>query len=485
MKNKLRTLVIIMLLILAFSFTASYAKEEKVTLDFSGADLVYVIKMIAKQCDCDVVIESSVKGTVNMYLKDVPLADALGVILKTAGYDYKKIDNLIIVAPPKNLAKIASNLYSGGGADTYQVIMLENANCAQIIETLRSAVPGVNLKTDDRINAIIVNGSVGAIKRIKSLISKLDVPATGSFSPDVQEKIFDLKYAKAEDIDANIKALLPGLDYQLDKRTNSLVVRGTKQIFDKVIEYLSKIDTPLQQVSLEVKILSLDKTAQSNVGMNFAAQGGSSSSFTTTFSEVFNNQYSAPTGYQAPPANIDLRFGSFFPFVRSPISIRYVLEALIQTGAAEIVANPTLTTLSGKEATLESSRIYNAPSYDSRTGAYTPRPEPVGVTVKITPTITEDGFIVLSLNPALSDLIRVINNYPYTNKRSVEIMVRVKDGEPVVVGGLRRKATTQTVNKVPLLGDMPIFGGMFKGTAVTKIDNEFIIIVIPRIIPKT
>jgi len=484
MKNKLRMSAIILLFIFMFSFTASYAKEDKVTLDFSGADLVYVIKMIAKQCNCDVVIESSVKGTVNMYLKDVPLADALGVILKTAGYDYKKVDNLIIVAPPASLSKIASNLYSGGGADTYQVIMLENANAAQIIETLRSAVPGVNLKTDDRINAIVVNGSVGAIKRIKNLISKLDVPATGSFSPEVQTKIFDLKYAKAEDIDANIKTLLPGLDYQVDKRTNSLVIRGTKQIFDKVAEHLAKIDTPLQQISLEVKILSLNKTAQSNIGTNFTAQN--SSSFSTTFSEVFNNQWTTPPGYVTPPANIDFRFGSLFPFVRSPIAINYALDALIQNGAAEIVANPTLTTIDGKEANLVSSRKFRYVQYDSRTGQYTVGSVDVGVTVKITPVITEDGYVVVNIKPELSDFISLVASlYPYTNQRSADITVRVKDGEPVVIGGLRRKALTKTVSKIPLLGDLPVFGGMFKGTAITKADNEVVIIVTPRILSKT
>lgn len=484
MKNKLRLIAVITLLMLAFLFTPSYAKEDKVTLDFSGADLVYVIKMIAKQCNCDCVIESSVKGTVNMYLKDVPLGDALGVILKTMGYDYKRVDNLIVVAPPKELAKIASNLYSGGGADTYQVIMLENANSSQIIETLISAVPGVSLKADERMNAVVVKGSAGAIKRVKDLISKLDVPATGAFSPEVQTKVFDLKYVKAEEIDPQIKSLLPGLDYQIDKRTNSLVVRGTKQIFDKVTEYLAKIDTALRQVSLEVRVLSLNKSASSTVGPIFGT-GGTSASITTTFSEVFNNQWGATKGYQAPPTYIDFRFGSFFPFVRTPIALTYVLGALINTGAAEIVANPTVTTLNGKEANIVSSRKFRYPKYDSRTGQYTVESVDVGVEVKMLPTITEDGYIVLNVKPTLSDFIALVSGlFPWTNQREAEITVRIKDGEPVVIGGLRRKQITKTVNKIPLLGDMPIFGTMFKGTVTSKTDNEVVIIIIPRILPK-
>ncbi|MFH1453673.1 MAG: secretin N-terminal domain-containing protein [Armatimonadota bacterium] len=483
---KLTITAVLFLMIICIAVPKVYAQEKTIKLlDFSGADLVDVIKLVAKECKYDCVIASSVQGKVNMHLKNVPLSVALGVILKTAGYDYRIVDDLIVVALPKELPQIASNLYSGGGADAYQVIMLEQANCNQIVETLRAAVPGISLSVDERVNAIVANGSVGAIKRVKDLIAKLDVPAINVFTPDVQTKVISLKYAQVKDIESQLQILMAGLDYQADERTNSLVVRGTKQVFDALQSYLDKTDIPLEQVALEVKVLVLSKTAQANIGANFST-GGTSTSITTTIQEVFNNQWSATPGYQAPPTNIELRFGQFFPFVRSPISMNYAMDALVQRGIAEIVANPTVTTLSGKEADLISSRKFRYVKYDSRTGEYSVDSVDVGVTVKVTPTITSDGYVVVNVKPEISDFISLVANlYPYTNERSADITVRVKDGEPIIIGGLRRKAYTNTVNKIPLLGDLPIVGSFFKGKAVTKADNEVVIIVTPRIIAKT
>lgn len=453
----------------------SYAKEKTVTLDFSGADLVQVIKLIAKESKCDCVIESSVTGTVNMHLKDVPLSVALGVILKTAGYDYKKVDNLIIVAAPKNLSKIASGLYSGGGADTYQVIMLEHANAAQIIETLQGAVPGVAITADNRINAVIVNGSVGAIRRVKDLVSKLDVPASNTFAPDVQTKIFDLSYAKVEDVEPQIKSFLSGLNYQIDKRTNSFVVIGTKQIFDKFQNFLSTVDTPLQQVALEVKVLSLSNSNKLSTGSN-----APDTTITTALQEVVNTG----AGY-ALPTYVDLRFGGVFPFARTPISVNYILSSLVDTQQAEIIANPTVSTLNGKEAKLVSSVRYNILSYDSRSGQYTTMTVDVGITITVTPSITEDGFVVMKIKPEVSDLKSLVaQQFPWTNVRNAEMTIRVKDGEPVVIGGLRKRNLLQTNKKVPFIGDIPVLGEMFKYKEISKRDDELVIMVIPRILPK-
>lgn len=454
---------------------AAYAKEKTVTLDFSGADLVQVIKLIAKESKCDCVIESSVTGTVNMRIKDVPLSVALGVILKTAGFDYKKVGNLIVVATPKNLSKIASGLYSGGGAEVYQVIMLEHANAAQIIETLQGASPGTAITTDERINAVIVNGSVGAIRRIKDLVSKLDVPASNTFAPDVQTKVFDMRYAKAEDLESQIKSFLPGLKYQIDKRTNSFAVIGTKQIFDKFQGYLSTVDIPLQQVVLEVKILSLTTRNTLTTGSN-----APSTSITTTLQEV---GWNAVTGYAAT-TYVDLRFGGIFPFVRTPMSIAYIIYSLIEKSEAEIIANPTISTVSGKEAKITSARVYNNAQQDPRTGTYTTVSYDVGVDVTVTPTVTDDGFVVLKVKPEVSDLINMVQTFPWTNTRTAEITVRVKDGEPVVIGGLHRKNVARTDNKVPLIGDIPIVGEMFKYKKLENRDEECVIMVIPRILPK-
>lgn len=479
--NKLKNVLACLIVFGILLSGGAFAKEKTVNLDLVDANLVDVIKLFGKDANCDVVIDSAVKGSVNMKLKDVPFETALGVIVKVAGFDYRKIGNLIIVSTPQKINEISSKVSTPTGVTATQVIPLEYAAPKEVLATVNANFPGVEVTADEKLNALIVKSSAGAIKEIKNLVAKLDIASPEIDVPEIKTKMVELKYTDTDKIKPQLDSLMPGLNYSVDKRLNALIVKGTEVTFGKLENYLKQVDVPLDQVSLEVKVVALYTSGSKTVGVTNWSGNTAFGQFSTTLQEA---QWSA-AGYTAPPTYMDIRLGGLFPFVRSPISVFYALQAAITKGEGETIANPNITTLSGKKADISSARVYRYLVYDTRTGEYSIKETNVGVNLEITPKITKDGYIVATLKSSLIDLRSLIERqFPWTDNRAVEMTVRVKDGEPIVIGGLLKETKTKTINKIPLLGDVPIIGGFFRGNSETKRTDEIVFIVIPKIMPK-
>lgn len=480
MMDKFKVILTVMVVLGVLLSGVSFAKEKTVNLDLVNADLVDVIKLFAREAKCDVVIDSAVKGTVNMSFKNVQFETALGIVVKISGFDYRKVGDLIIVSTADKVSEIAAKISIPTGPTATQIIPLEYANPKQMILAIKSNFPGIDASEEEKLNAVMVKASPGAIKKVKSLVSKLDIPKPEIDVPEVRTQIVELKYTDTKKITEQITSVMPGLDYKVDERLNALVVKGTDVTFAKLDKFLKQVDIPLDQVSLEVKVLVLYKTGQKNLGVNFSVTNPISS-FSTTLTEA---QWSA-AGYTAAPTYMDIRLGGLFPFIRTPISMTYALDTLISRGYGEVVANPNITTYSGKEAKIESTRVFRYVYYDSRSGVYSINEANVGISLTVTPTVTEDGYIVAKIKPTLTGFRALVSNlYPWTDKREAEMTVRVKDGEPIVIGGLLKETKSKTVSKIPILGDIPIVGNLFKGTAVTKRVDEVVIVVTPKIISR-
>jgi len=262
----------------------------------------------------------------------------------------------------------------------------------------------------------------------------------------------------------------------------------------KVLNHI-QIDAP-QQVLLEVKVAQVDKTALKSLGISALIKGSSG--------EGFSNLVGAPDGMtftrdglRADPPGI----AGDIPWVGaiSPLSpyqlggslfnsgIGGVLRALATKNLAKMLAEPNLLVTSGKEGRFLAGSRIPVSVLSAVGGAATPTIEYINIGVKINfkPEVMENGLISLMIEPAEVSSIAgtlAVNGYPIIDTREIRTNVQLKDGESLILGGLLQEETIKTMSKIPLLGDIPILGALFRSTQDDLKEKELVFFITPRIV---
>lgn len=271
----------------------------------------------------------------------------------------------------------------------------------------------------------------------------------------------------------------------------------------KVLNHIT-IDNP-QQVVLQVKVAQVDKTSLKKLGISALLKGKTG--------EGFFNMVGAPTGgstmtqqstgggfstsVQGTGTGISGNvsgLGSFSPLDGVQLGAAYfpggvgaVLQALTTKGFAKVLAEPNLLVKSGQEGNfLAGSKIpYSVVSGVGALSATTIVYESVGIKLKFKPEVQENGLINLKLDPAEVSSIAgtmAVNGYPIIDTREVRTSVELKDGESLVLAGLLNEEQVKTMSKIPLLGDIPILGALFRSTQDDLKEKELVFFITPKIV---
>jgi pilus assembly protein CpaC len=327
---------------------------------------------------------------------------------------------------------------------------------------------------------------------------------------------FDIQVVGDRDlIESQIKEYAPHDAVTVQYARDTVVLSGTvaneqtskkaeeiaKAYNAKVLNHIA-IDAP-QQVLLQVKVAQVDKTSLKKLGISAIVKGttaegfsnivGAPSSATTTTTSGGATTTSTVSG--VPGINgIAQGLGSFNPLDVFQIGVSYfpagigaVLQALSTKGLAKILAEPNLLVKSGQEGNfLAGSRIpYSV--LISTGGAATSSIvfETVGVKLKFKPEVMENGLISLKIDPAEVSSIAgtlAVNGYPIIDTRDVRTTVELRDGESLVLAGLLQEEQIRTMSKIPLLGDIPILGALFRSTQNDLKEKELVFFITPRIV---
>lgn len=448
-----------------------------VSISVDNGDIIGIIKGFARDTNSNIIIDSAVKGTVTIKLVNVPLDQALSLILTSQGFGYRRLSgNVLVVAPVDKLDKYEAARVASGPVKT-QVIPLENAKASDLLNTIKLSVPDVKIEVDSRLNALVVKAPLDTIKEIKSLVSQLDVPSVAPTTIPQSTEVIQLNYAQAKDIPNLMKGLIPANAMIVDDRLNSLIVTGTPGVVDTVRNFLNAVDVPLQQVMLEMNVVSITEGGQKTLGLLTPA------SFDFKFSEKGRDKTLTSVAAEPSPFTITefIRPG-FHTFTRSAISLTSTLNLLVKNTEAKILANPKIATMNNMEATILVGERIPLVYYDPRAGLYQAQYIDTGIKLDVKPTISPDGYVIMKLSPQVSEPGEFIQNFPRISTRSAQTTVRVKSGETVVIGGLIRENSSKAVTKFPILGDIPILGELFKNRTKTNDKTDLIITVTPRIL---
>jgi len=303
---------------------------------------------------------------------------------------------------------------------------------------------------------------------------------------ETQVRVFELSYSEAIDVVKIVPKMLSSVgnvdvgfrrvaDAGGSNRTNLLVVTDIPEALDRVAEFLAAYDRPLPQIMIEAKFVETTVSATDVFGVEWklglAAKGGAPNiGVDNAFPLIFNNMVVGKIDYTGLSAALDF---------------------LSTRGNSRVLANPSTLTLDNHTATV--SMGTDVPireiSSDPKTGLVlaTWRTRSVPIALEVTPHVTSDGQVNMKVKPSVEAITGWAGSSddqrPIVSRRSADVDIVVGDGEVAVIGGLTRDEETRTIGKIPLLGDIPILGHLFKKTTINHTKSELIIFIIPHVVP--
>ncbi len=354
-------------------------------------------------------------------------------------------------------------------------------------ETLSSAIKNMSsrygtISVDPKSNSLIICDTKESLARIMVQVYKIDVISQQTMFVETKT----LKFLKAE----NLKTTLEGMLSQygsitVDSGTNSLIICDTKGNLEKIVTEIGKADKTPQQIMVEVVIVDVQLGDDTEIGINWDILSdknydiGYRQNFTTRLGSTIE---SAATIGNATAFN-STGLGGDFSVING--TVRNVVALLQQKKDVEIIASPRVMVVSGKTASIEAVRElpYNEIIDTSMGGSMSSTQfKKVGVSLDVTATLTEDNLIILTVDSEQNVTVgESATNVPIIDTRNTKSELLLKDGQLVVMGGLRRKERTKQTNQVPILGDIPLIGLLFKYTNTVVNNTELIVFLSPHI----
>lgn len=259
--------------------------------------------------------------------------------------------------------------------------------------------------------------------------------------------VIPVQYAPLEDLKAAVE-----LNYKTmtDISSGSLLVYGTAEEAAQVRQLVQQLDVPASQVAIEAKVMSLDEESAKRLGVQWE--------------------------WSAVPVSHNLSMDA-----------AATLEAMLTEGKVDILSRPNITTLQGQEAVINIGGEVPVPSVSVTNSTTTTSIEyrPVGIILKCQPMVNEDGYITSRIHTEVSSPKYVEDLKAYSfQKRSADTMVRLKDGETMVIGGLISSEDSKTIGKIPFLSEIPILGNFFKYSQQKHTKSEICITLKAKIVSK-
>jgi type II secretory pathway component GspD/PulD (secretin) len=272
---------------------------------------------------------------------------------------------------------------------------------------------------------------------------------------------------------------------------NLLVLMGTARDVLRALEILKKLDIKQPQVVIEARVLDVSEGSLKSLGLSWSALQ-SSAVDTLDRSEgrlPFPSGGTPVPNQQGVQVNKDGSLGIDFSIVKKPIDFSVTLNALAEDRRNRLLANPRVATLDGRPATIFIGDEVNYVKLIQQTpqGANVQTDSvQAGIILSVLPRVHEDGSITLQVKPEVSVITGFLNvpgggSLPQLARRNAETTIRLNNGETLIIGGLIREQDIKTIQKVPLLGDLPFFGYLFRRSSTTRDRSEIVITLTVRV----
>ena len=424
---------------------------ERLSLNFQDIEVRALLQLLADFTGLNVVVSDTVAGNITLRLQNVPWDQALDIILRTKGLAQRQTGNVVLIAPAAEIANA-------------ERLELEAAQQVRELE-----------------------------------------PLTTEF--------IRISYADANDIASLVKAenntlLSDRGSVTVDDRTNTLLVRDTATQILGVKNLINELDVPVRQVLIESRIVSADDNFSKDLGVRFGFSrrdlitntnepvrsvppyysfgGGQAGDTTysigdtatpTSFHTDDQENYIVDLPAVTQGASVKLAVGKIGTYL-----LQLELSAMQQERRGEVISNPRLITSANNAATIKQG-VAIPYQEASEGGATATQFQEAVLKLDVTPQITPDERVIMDLTVSNdTETGRATSGAPIINKEELSTQVTVNDGETVVLGGVYKRNVSQTINRVPFFGNLPLVGWAFRNKQSQDNKNELLIFVTPKIL---
>ena len=433
---------------------------EKLSLNFQNIEVRSVLQVIADFTGLNIITSDTVTGNLTLRLKDVPWDQAMDIIMKNKGLTMRKSGNVITVAPSEEVT----------AKDKAQ---LEATQAIEDLEPLRTESFTLKYQKASEFNKILDGSN-----------SSGGIAAAGAAG---QNRILSKR--------GNVN---------YDPRTNTLFIQDTAKKLEEIQAIINKVDVSVKQVMIESRLVLAEDTFSKSLGARFGVQsattpgnnslsvGGTLNNGVTTgvgtpnAAVIGTTDINGNTGLNSnlPVANA---FGSIaFSLFRLPAGLLLNLElsALESDRRGKIVSSPRVTTANQQTARI--AQGVEIPYLQaSSSGAANIAFKKAELSLEVTPQITPDDKIIMDLEVRKDSPGDVVAGVPAINTQNVKTQVLVSNGETAVLGGIFEQTESNSVDKVPFFGDIPIIGNAFKRRTKQDDKSELLIFITPKIMDES
>ena len=423
MKFKTFTLILFTTIMISSIYCDDQVDKNEPTVSIHAEDthLPTILSMLAKQSDYNIVTGPNVQTQekLTIHLDDVPISQAINLIIRASGLSYEIIGNSILVA---NKSKLDKDI----GVKPH-VISLQYANAAAVSELLKDITPSVQI--DFSGNNLLVTASPKKINEIEAIVKDIDTPAVQIM---LEARLIEVSLKDEAEM---------GIDWEKLASTSIIFAEGgAPRFMGRDSNGEDMWFTPYPGMSPQIM-------TDENAGLKWLDIEGSA----------------LPSGILPEGMLFTQDLEKIQPFGRQLTAFDVTLDMLVKDNQANVLTNSQVVTLNGHAATIDmvDEIPYLAQSSGS-TGNMQVLKEIVGIRLHILPTVNSDGYITTEVTPEVSSIVDwTSQGYPWTKKRKSTTTIRVKDSETIVIAGLVTSEAITTQNKFPILWRIPWVGKKF------------------------
>lgn len=413
------------------------------SLESSDLELPMILKLLSEQSKTNLILLGASDHKLTVRLKNVPLSEMLGHLCALTNLSYIEVGSTFVVAPESTLKERYSKEWKAVHPDV---------------------TPATEAPAEAPIVTRVYRGSYFDASRVAEAISKMFgegkifvAGAPTQLSPQMGERD---TFAATGVTQGTLRS-----SSDSGRSGKELILRGPENLVEAAIEVAKQLDQPRAQVSIAVTIHDISNDALKQLGLTW--------------------EYGNLTLQEVDPKGIN--FGSF---TRAPVSVVGTIRALEKNDRAKLLASPNISVIDGESAFILIGNRLNFPVLVGFSQANTPifdkQEERVGIYMQVSALVSEDNQITLSLYPQVSTVTGFLEvngaSYPQISTREAQTTLRVASGESIVMGGMLKDEELSSIERIPLLSQIPFLGELFTHRKKTKSSSQVVITITPTVI---
>lgn len=455
--------------------------KERVTLDLRNIEIGEALKFLAQKGNLNIVIGKNVTGRISLYLTNVTVSDVLEIML---------LSNNLAIAKQGEIYNVMTDteyqaLYGRKYADLRiaKVVKLRYAVPSQVFTVLGSVKSDIGKVVIDEDSAtLILLDAPEKVREMEKIIHEME--------KSQNLRIFNLRYAKAADVEANLKERLDALKLGMvraDERSNTVIVSALSKRMEEVERIIQSLDEKTREVLIEARIIKVTLSDDFDSGINWRKV------FRDTENKYHLNKFRPVLSGTFPVPSTVSQFGTLTIGNSTTDEFSTTLNLLQQIGQTKVLSSPRITAINNQPAKILIGTREAFVTTTTTTGQTTSTTAEnvtfvdVGISLEVTPIINDDGYVTMKIKPEISNVARTLvtptsNQIPIVDTTTAETSVMVKDGTTIVIGGLRKNEKIKTVKKIPIFGSIPILGLLFRNTDEDLEKVELVVFLTPYVI---